>query len=126
MVKIDLTKDLWTIPRFLEARAKKAIWKALLVLLAELKRLTPEDTKEMLNSYRVVWVKRDWNNLVWAIGNDAKHAIYVEFGVKGKVYNYHKPKWSTFYSGEGNRTFTRALDNKRQEILNLIQREVWQ
>lgn len=131
MVKIDLTKDFGKIPKILEQRAAKWIRKALLVLIAELKRLTPEDTKEMLASYRVIWVKKEGQNLIWSIGNDAEHAVYVEFGVKGRSFNYHKPKWTTFFKGgsykglSGNRTFARALDNKRQEILNIIAKEIW-
>lgn len=94
------------------------------ILLNELKRLTPEDTKEMLNSYNMD-TKREWFKYVTTITNTAPHAIYVEYGVKGKQYNYHKPKGSVFYRGVGNRTFARAVDNTKAKVIWDIRSSLW-
>jgi len=125
MVKIDFTENFWLVSKLLQKWLELWMRKSLLVLLEELKRLTPEDTKEMLNSYRVGGVTSKGENIVGEITNDADHAIYVEYWVDGVVFNYHKPKWNKFYSWIGNRTFARAIDNKREEILNIIAKESW-
>ena len=125
MVKIDLVKHFGLVKKEFQKALERGMRKALLVLLEELKRLTPEDTKKMLASYRVVWVRQEGDKIIGTIWNDAEYAIYVEYWVKWKAFNYHKPKWSIFYSGVGNKTFARALDNKRQEILDIIARELW-
>jgi len=125
MVRLDLIKDIWKIKREYRNRLDRGIRKALIVLMAELKALTPEDTKEMLNAYRIKGISMEGDNVVGTISNDSWHAIIVEFGVSGLTYNYHKPKWNKFYSGVGNRTFARAIDNKRGEILQIIARELW-
>lgn len=103
---------------------KRGISKALPILLAELKRLTPENTGEMLDSYVVTepvmvgWVIRA------VIENKSWHAIYVEYWTSGLVFNYHKPKWKVFYSWVGNRTFARAVDNVRKKVIAIILAEM--
>lgn len=116
--------DAW---RFVTEYAKRLVsWvnKALPILLAELKRLTPEDTWDMLNSFVVKWASFDWQKVVWVISNTAEHAIYVEYGVNWLTYNYHKPKWNVFYQWVGNRTFARAVDNIREKVINIIYQEI--
>lgn len=95
------------------------------IFMEECKKLTPEDTKEMLNSYKISEIKREWDAYIVIISNTAKHAIYVEYGIRGLTYNYHKPKGSVFYSWVGNRTMARAMDNKRDEMLKVLQSILW-
>lgn len=73
-------------------RVKKGINIALPILLEELRRLTPEDTGNMLDSYKVEQATEKDGRIVGVISNEAKYAIYVEYGVRGLVYTYHKPK----------------------------------
>ena len=113
-----------SIMRVYEFRAIKWINNALPVLLEELKRLTPEDTKEMLNSYVVHNATTQWNKVIWTIGNTSWHAIYVEYWEWWVSFNYHKPKWSTIYRWQGNRTFARAVDNKRAKVIQIIFNEI--
>ena len=116
--------DIWTIAE--EYTKRIAIWinKALPVLLNELKRLTPEDTWNMLNSYEVVKAKREWGVVSWSISNWADYAIYVEYWVGWLKFTYHKPKWTPFYHWIGNRTFARAVDITRDEITKIIYNEI--
>ena len=104
--------------------ATKGIQKAIPVLTEELKRLTPEDTWEMLNSY-VSDIDYRWNNVIWSVWNTAKHAIYVEYGQSGRNFVYQKPKGNRWrYVWQWVRTFARSADNKREEIANIIYQEV--
>ena len=109
-----------------EYEKRIVIWinRALPILLEELKRLTPEDTREMLNSFVVNNATIEWNSVVGIIWNDADHAIYVEYWANWLAYNYHKPKWTPFYRGVWNRTFARAVDNKKDEIIRIIYQEI--
>jgi len=122
MTTIEL--NVWSITAEYLRRIKIGIDKALPILLEELKSLTPEDTKEMLNSYVVQRAELNWDSVVWSIGNEAEHAIYVEYGRGWVKFWYHKPKWSLFYVWEWNRTFARAVDNKREEIIKIIYNEI--
>jgi phage host-nuclease inhibitor protein Gam len=103
-----------------------AIWvsKALPVLLEELKRLTPEDTKEMLDSFKTDQLLITTDTVTWTITNTSWHAIFVEYWVNWLTYNYHKPKWSVFYKWVGNRTFARAIDNTRDKVIEIIYNEI--
>jgi hypothetical protein len=74
----------------------------------------------MLNSYEILNVIKVWWTYIGSVVNNASHGIYVEFGSSGKTFNYHKPAWVPFYSWVGNRTFARAMDNKRQEMVAII------
>ena len=109
----------------IEGRIIKAIREGLNILLLELKKNTPEDTKEMLNSYKVVDVVKQWDVFVGVIGNKAWHALIVELGVSGRVYNYHKPKGTTFYRWVGNKTFERSLLSVQDRIYKLVLDAVW-
>lgn len=105
----------------------KLIWrqsKQWNILLNELKRLTPEDTWEMLSSY-VMDTKREWFKYITTIKNTAPYAIFVEYWVKSKVYNYQKPKWQIFYRWVGNRTFARSIDNTNSKIIWDIKNSLW-
>lgn len=123
--KIDLVKDFWQVQIQLQKQLEVWMNKAIQVLLEELKRLTPEDTKEMVNSYKVLDARIEWNNMIASVGNTADHSIDVEFSIDWRTFNYHKPKWRTVYTWIWNRTFARAVDNKRQEILNIIANSIW-
>ena len=114
----------WAFEAVYESRIRIWISKALPILLQELKDLTPEDTKEMLWSYRVETVKSEKGNIVWTITNDADYAVYVEYWVWGITFWYHKPKWSLFYTWVGNMTFHRAVDNSRDRIIQIIYNEI--
>ena len=116
--------DAWAFITYFTDRVISGIRKALPVLLEELKRLTPEDTKEMLNSYVVNDpVVVDWV-VKWVIENTSWHAIFVEYWVGWLKFNYHKPKGSVFYSWVGNRTFARAVDNVRKKVIEIILAEI--
>jgi len=116
--------EAWAFSREYEKRVKIWIKRALPVLLEELKSLTPEDTREMLNSYRIEALTDSWWKIVWTITNDADYAIYVEYWSEWVMFWYHKPKWSLFYIWHWNRTFARAVDNSREKIIEIIYNEV--
>ena len=114
----------WAFVKEYEKRIVIWINKALPVLLEALKELTPEDTGDMLRSYKVENAKKEGWNIVGVISNDAWYAIYVEYGVEGVSFTYHKPKGVPFYKGVGNRTFARAVDNTRERIIQIIYKEI--
>jgi hypothetical protein len=126
-LKIDITVFDWIladVQKKIEGRIIKAIREWLNILLAELKKNTPEDTKEMLKSYKVVDVQKKWDTYIWVIGNTAKHSIYVEYW-RDKVFNYHKPKWSVFYRWVWNKTFQRSLLSVQDKIYKLVTDAIW-
>ena len=126
MVKIDITNDIWQLTNAMLNWVERGMRKWILVLMEELKRLTPEDTREMLNSYRIEPMKFDWTNLIAEITNDTDYAIYVEYWSSVWIkFWYHKPKWSLFHTWVWNRTFARASDIAQPKILQIILHELW-
>ena len=119
-VQLNVDKITDSLSKKFEQKIYLWIKKALEVLLEELKRLTPEDTGNMLRSYKVHNITKVWDKYIWTISNDSDYAIYVEYWVQGRKFEYHKPKWTTFYTWVGNRTFARAMDNKEKEMIAII------
>lgn len=60
--------------------------------------LIPEDTRHLLVNNKKKKLKATSNWIVTWIENKTDYAVYVEYWVKGRVYDYHKPKWAIFYS----------------------------
>lgn len=105
----------------LNDRLEKAINKSLETLKNSIDEKTPEDTKTLLGQTRIEQAKQSWNEIIGKVINDnTEYWLYVEYGVKNRAYNYHKPKWSVFYSWIGARMFTRWFDDTKQEIINNI------
>lgn len=99
--------------------------KATSVYVEWLKANTPEDTGEMVNSYWTEEAERKGNIIESAAFNDSKHAIFVEYGVWGKAYNYHKPKGVVFFTGVWNKTFQRTLLAMKDNIFSIINDALW-
>ena len=112
--------DVWGFVSFYKSRLVIWINEALPILLEELKRLTPENTWEMLDSYQIQSASMIWGSIVGIVWNTAWHAIYVERWQSWLVFNYHKPKWNVVFQWVGNRTFARAVDNTKDRILATI------
>ena len=116
--KFDITK-------IIQAKKNELIDKINFVAmdyLEEVNRLTPEDTQTLLRNNRIKPAHREWKSIVASVYNATRYAYDVEFGFHWIEMNYHKPKWITVYRGVGNRTFARALDNKREKIIIYLSR----
>jgi len=85
---------------------------------------TPEDTKTLLWNNKQVKARKLWNNYIWSVENDTEYAVYVEYWVWWKDFNYNKPKWNNFYSWVGARMFTRTQDEEENEVSNIINKEI--
>jgi len=118
MTSVEL--NIWAVTWAINARIKLWIRRAIPILMKALKELTPEDTKTMLNAYRIEEIKDEWNRIIGTISNDTDYAIQVEYWVDWLMFNYHKPRWSVFYTWVWNRTFARAVDRSRNECMNII------
>jgi hypothetical protein len=102
----------------------KWVNEALKVLKEDIDSKTPEDTTRLLKANDIVDAQVNWNAIEWAVKNETEYARFVEYGVGGKAYNYHKPKWSVFYKWVGARMFTRAYDEKKKQITQIIQNSI--
>lgn len=81
---------------------------------------TPEDTKTLVGNMEKLPTRREWESVIGEIKNETPYAIYVEYGVHGKEYTYHKPKWKAFYRGVGAGMVARTnleLIEKGEEII---------
>ena len=85
---------------------------------------TPEDKKTLLWNNKQVKARKLWNNYIWSVENDTEYAVYVEYWVWWKDFNYNKPKWNNFYSWVGARMFTRTQDEEENEVSNIINKEI--
>ena len=85
---------------------------------------TPEDTKTLLWNNKIKQAVPVWWVIKWSVENTTEYAIFVEYWVRWRDYNYHKPKWSVFYTWVWARMFARSLDEKRQEITSVIKSNI--
>jgi len=84
-----------------EKKAVKQIEKSLNDAMEEMKyqidQNTPIDTSKLINDTKVRKTQLVGNKLVASVDNRTKYAVYVEYGVGGRKYNYHKRK-QVYYS----------------------------
>lgn len=91
--------------------------------LQYLKQISPVDSGDYINRHKVKKAVIVWNQVIWVLYNDAKHARILEDWVQWRVYNYHK--WpprnpsTRIYSGIWNRTYTRTRDAMQFRFKNL-------
>ena len=96
--------------------------KKALEVKAEVDKLTPEDTLELLENSKVSEVEKDGNIKVY---NNTPYAVHVEYGAKdGRKFGYHKPKGRVFYVGNGARMFGRTKEKIRGKIGKQIRDEI--
>ncbi len=99
--------------------------KKALEVKAEVDKLTPEDTLELLENNKVSEVEKDGNTYSVKVYNDTPHAIHVEYGAKdGRKFGYHKPKGKLFYVGNGARMFGRTKEKVRGKITKEIKSKI--
>lgn len=114
----------------LDSRIAAALQKGVNAATAQLKqeidRLTPEDTRRLVGNNRAKSAVITGQKVVGAVVNDTEYALYVEYGVRGKAYRYHKPKGSVAYVGVGARMFARGYDGKKKELMSTISNSIKQ
>ena len=99
--------------------------KKALEVKAEVDKLTPEDTLELLENNKVSGVEKDGNTYSVKVYNDTPYAVHVEYGAKdGRKFGYHKPKGRLFYVGNGVRMFGRTKEKVRGKISEEIKSEI--
>ena len=99
--------------------------KKALEVKAEVDKLTPEDTLELLENNKVSEVEKNGNTYSVKVYNDTPYAVHVEYGAKdGRKFGYHKPKGRLFYVGNGARMFGRTKEKVRGKIAKEIKSEI--
>lgn len=98
------------------------------ILNNDIKLKTPIDTWELIWNNIIINAKSDWNTIKGSVYNETKHALYVEYWIKSKNYNYYKWNrkswWTPYYIWVWARMFTRAYDEKKVQIMNLIRNSI--
>lgn len=56
----------------------------------EIDKNTPVDTGELIASNKVNPAKQDGDIIRGSVSNETEYGVYVEYGVLGRKYNYHK------------------------------------
>lgn len=69
---------------------------------------TPEDTKTLIGNNKRKPTRREWTMVIGEVENTTPYAVYVEYGVQGKEYTYHKPKGKVFHKGVGAGMYART------------------
>jgi len=106
----------------LNDKLKNAINDSLEVLKKSIDDKTPEDTKKLLWQTRTEQAKISWEYIIWKVINDnTEYWVYVEYWVN-RDFNYHKPKWSIFYTWTWSRMVTRWFDDTKEKIITNIKK----
>ncbi len=97
---------------------------ALQILYDYAVEISPTDTKEFIQNHKIIKARTEWNKIIWTLENDTEYAIYLEYGVQWKEFNYYKwPRgWSRtrIHIWVGNRTYTRTIDDNQRRVFDLI------
>lgn len=104
----------------LEAKAIRnamyAIDEALVKIKEEVDRNTPIDKGDLIANTKIRPAEDVNGRISGSVYNETEYGKYVEYGVGGKSFNYHKAK-RIFYSGVGARMFTRAYNSTKATII---------
>lgn len=101
--------------------ATEAINQVLVKVQDEVNQNTPIDTGDLAQNTKIRPAEIVGGRISGSVYNETDYAKYVEYGVGGKTYNYHKAK-RIFYVGVGARMFTRAYDKMKATIIKTLQK----
>lgn len=122
MIKFNLNIN--KLEKELMDKLEAGIEKSTDLLKQNIDSITPENTKTLLwNNKSEVSVEK--GKVIGKVSNDTPYAIYVEYWVEWKAYNYHKPKGTVAYTWVGNRTFARGIDMTKKQALQLLKKFLW-
>jgi hypothetical protein len=102
---------------------RKDLIKAQEITKKKIEEKTPEDTKKLIGSYKTSPLNETFRKIEVNVTNDIEYAQYVEYWVKNKPYNYHKPKGNVFRIGVGARMFQRTKEENQKEILSFLNKK---
>lgn len=101
--------------------ATQAINETLVKIQDEVNANTPIDTGDLAQNTKIRPAEIIGNNISGSVYNETEYGKYVEYGVQGKTYNYHKGK-RIFFVGVGARMFTRAYDKMKPTIIKVLRK----
>lgn len=95
------------------------------LLLNEVQKQTPEDTWNLQSNNKKINVSNSNWIISWWVINETPYALFVEYWVQSKQYNYYKDWgrkkwWSPFYRGIGARMFTKAQFENQRKVRDII------
>lgn len=122
-MKLNL-KVLDRVEEELIARYKEAINAGLEVAKEGIDSRTPEREGELLENNMIAEADEVGGQIKGKVYNTTPYGIFVEKGVKGRVYKYRKPRGFVFYVGHGARMFTRTAKEDKQKILQAIRKKL--
>ena len=117
--------DFWKLKEVAETKIIRAMDDCLDIAKKELESRTPEDTKTLVKWYKKISPKKSWNIISWKIINKTEYWIYVEYWVKNKKFNYHKPKGSVYHRWIGARMLTKTKDYRMAEFKKIFLIKIW-
>ena len=72
--------------------AKQAINEALVKIQDEVNLNTPIDTGDLVQNTKIRPAEKSGDKITGSVYNATEYGKFVEYGVQGKTYNYHKAK----------------------------------
>lgn len=110
--------------RYKSAKERR-LYQAGAVLLGEMQNLVAEKTYRLEDSLRLGEFRQDSpTRFTLEVGSfGVPYAPIVEYGVQGRVYNYHRYAGAgreVVYVGVGQSWRARSIENKRAEIVNIL------
>ncbi len=115
----------------LERWVVRALDDGLDIIKKKVEEKTPTDTKYLRNNIKKSWIniwKWKVSGEVFVDTNDVPYAVYVESGVKWRVYKYHK--WppradnTVYYTWVWAKMFQRTADQDAKEITDFISQRI--
>lgn len=123
--KINITFK--NIERDINNKVERAIDKSTSILLEDVKEKSPVDTWKYIWWHTQEKSKQTWDVIKGSVYNDMEYAKEVEYWFKSTAVNWHKNRrqwWPVIYRWVGARVYTRAYDENKDKITDLINKQV--
>lgn len=114
----------------LEARALRGVDAAVRDMRDHAVAISPEDTGEFVRNHVAEPAQMEGYRAVGRLVNETPHGPYLEYGVRGAEFNYHKgPRRAKFrrviYRGFGVRVYARTVDALRGSAMATIKKTLY-
>lgn len=105
--------------KIIEEQAIQAVKWTIEELYVEIQKKSPVRTWKYLSQHRILWIRKEWNRIIWEITNEGEYPEKVEFWWRKTAVNWHMHDWSIFHN-KWAQTYQRALAKVKSNFIKRL------
>lgn len=117
----------FNIPLYVKAVTDSLVWTVVETnneLYMEILKNSPVDTWTFIQQNRNMWVKQEWNTIIWRIENEWEYSEKVEWGWRKTPVNWHLRDWSIYFDIWA-MPFERSIAKIEKNFIKKLQLKLW-